>query len=373
MSVEPAVTLDQAAARAESATARPDGPWSIAWRQFRRSKLALFGMAVLTILILVAAFAEVVAPYSPTQQNVALARRGPSEAYWLGTDELGRDMLTRLIYGARVSLSVAIVAQAMILLIGVPVGAAAGYFGGWVDTLLSRTIDVLYSFPDLLLIIIVVHVDASCPQADSAASSAALAILDAALADARDLPSCAGAGLVADRGETGARPGCSLKEREFIEAARASGRDDRAGSSGSTCSRNVLPAIVVAATLGIPRVILIEAALSFIGIGVQPPTPSWGAMILALRTPRERQPPPDPGRAGACPDGARLQHRRRRAAGSVRPLDAPRRRIGRVEEAPPRCAATNIEPCRHPSHCDGEGGLTPLAVDSLSAPRGDGD
>src|SRR5687768_8103063 len=118
MNVDPAATLDQTAGRADAPSAHAAGPWRMAWRQLRRSKLALFGLAVLAILLLVAAFADLVAPYSPTQQNVALARRGPSAAYWLGTDELGRDMLTRLIYGARVSLSVAIVAQLVILLIG---------------------------------------------------------------------------------------------------------------------------------------------------------------------------------------------------------------------------------------------------------------
>ena len=258
----------------------PAGPWRMAWRQLSRDKLALFGLAVLAILLLAAAFAEVVAPYSPTQQNVALARRGPSAAYWLGTDELGRDMLSRLIYGARVSLSVAIVAQVVILLIGVPVGAAAGYFGGWVDTLLSRTVDVLYSFPDLLLIIIVVTSMRAALKAESGGVLAALASLDAALAGMLGIFLSLAlvswltvARLV--RGQV-----LSLKERELVEAARAIG-----ATHGRIIARhllpNVLPAIVVAATLGIPRVILIEAALSFIGIGVQPPTPSWGAMILA--------------------------------------------------------------------------------------------
>jgi ABC-type dipeptide/oligopeptide/nickel transport system permease subunit len=156
VSVEPAVPLDRTATRAETAVTPPAGPWQMAWRQLSKGKLAMFGLAVLAVMLLLAALADIVAPYSYTQQNVALARRGPSAAYWLGTDELGRDMLSRLIYGARVSLSVAIVAQVVILLIGVPVGAVAGYFGGWVDTLLSRAVDVLYSFPDLLLIIIVV-------------------------------------------------------------------------------------------------------------------------------------------------------------------------------------------------------------------------
>jgi ABC-type dipeptide/oligopeptide/nickel transport system permease subunit len=278
--VPSSVSVAHTAGRVEAGAARPDGPWRMAWRQLRRSKLALFGLAVLVLLALVAIFADLVAPYSATQQNVALARRGPSAAYWLGNDELGRDMLSRLIYGARISLSVAVVAQIAILLIGVPVGALAGFLGGWVDTLLSRAVDVLYSFPDLLLIIIVVTSLRAALRSEAGGIVAALASLDAALAGMLGIFLSLAlvswltvARLV--RGQV-----LSLKEREFVEAARASG-----ATTGRIIGRhllpNVLPSIVVAATLGIPRVILVEAALSFIGIGVQPPTPSWGAMILA--------------------------------------------------------------------------------------------
>lgn len=280
MSVEPAISHNPAASPPDRTAARSAGPWRLAWRQLAQSRLALFGLAVIAILLLVAALAELVAPYSYATQNVSIARQGPSAAHWLGTDELGRDMLSRLIYGARVSLAVAIVAQLVILLIGVPVGAAAGYYGGWVDTLLSRTVDVLYSFPDLLLIIIVVTSLRAALRAEAGGVLGLLAGLDAAMAGMLGIFLSLGlvswltvARLV--RGQV-----LSLKEREFIEAARASG-----ATTGRLVIRhllpNALPAIVVAATLGIPRVILIEAALSFIGIGVQPPTPSWGAMILA--------------------------------------------------------------------------------------------
>jgi oligopeptide transport system permease protein len=258
----------------------PTGPWQLAWIQLRRSKFALFGLGLLAVLLLAALCADLIAPYSPTAQNVALARRGPSAAHWLGTDELGRDMLTRLIYGGRISLSVAIVAQLLILLIGVPVGAAAGYFGGWVDTALSRAVDVLYSFPDLLLIIIVVTSLRAALKAEAGGVLGLLGSLDALMAGMLGIFLSLAlvswltvARLV--RGQV-----ISLKQREFIESARASG----AGTARIIARHllpNVLPAIVVALTLGIPRVILVEAALSFIGIGVQPPTPSWGAMILA--------------------------------------------------------------------------------------------
>jgi ABC-type dipeptide/oligopeptide/nickel transport system permease subunit len=261
-------------------TVHPAGPWQLAWQQLRASKFAMFGLALLAFLLLTAIFADILAPYSPIAQNVALGRRGPSAAHWLGNDELGRDMLSRLIYGARISLSVAIVAQLLILMIGVPVGAAAGYFGGWIDGALSRAIDVLFSFPDLLLIIIVVTSLRAALKSEAGGLLGLLGTLDAAMAGMLGIFLSLAlvswltvARLV--RGQV-----MSLKQREFIESSRASG-----ASTGRIVVRhvlpNVLPAIVVAATLGIPRVILVEAALSFIGIGVQPPTPSWGAMILA--------------------------------------------------------------------------------------------
>jgi ABC-type dipeptide/oligopeptide/nickel transport system permease subunit len=275
-----ASAVSTSARREGMRSAQPAGPWRLAWDQLTRSKFALFGLALLALLLLTAIFADLVAPYAPTTQNVALARRGPSAAHWLGTDELGRDMLSRLIYGGRISLSVAIVAQLLILLIGVPVGAAAGYFGGWVDTALSRAIDVLYSFPDLLLIIIVVTSLRAALKSDAGGLLGLLGTLDAAMAGMLGIFLSLAlvswltvARLV--RGQV-----LSLKQREFIESARASGAPT-ARIIFRHLLPNVMPAIVVAATLGIPRVILVEAALSFIGIGVQPPTPSWGAMILA--------------------------------------------------------------------------------------------
>lgn len=271
---------DRAQPGATRAAVSPAGPWLLAWREFSRSKFALFGLGLLVLLALTAVFADIVAPYSATAQNVAIARRGPTAAHWLGTDELGRDMLSRLIFGARISLSVAVVAQVLILMIGVPVGAAAGYLGGWVDTALSRAVDVLYSFPDLLLIIIVVTSLRAALKSDAGGLLGLLGSLDAAMAGMLGIFLSLAlvswltvARLV--RGQV-----LSLKQREFVEAARASGASTWR-IIGRHLLPNVLPAIVVATTLGIPRVILVEAALSFIGIGVQPPTPSWGAMILA--------------------------------------------------------------------------------------------
>ena len=256
------------------------GPWRSAWRRLARNPLALTSLVVIAALVVVALLADVLAPYPFAYQDTRIARQGPSAAHWLGTDELGRDMLSRLMHGARISLTVGIVAQALILLIGVPVGAAAGYFGGWVDTLLSRTIDVMYSFPDLLLIIVVMTSLRAVLRSESAGAIGVLAGLDAGLGGL--LGVFISLALVSwltvarlVRGQI-----LALREREFVEAARAAG-----ATSGRILARHLLPnslaVVVVAATFGVPRAIIVEAALSFIGLGVQPPMTSWGAMILS--------------------------------------------------------------------------------------------
>jgi ABC-type dipeptide/oligopeptide/nickel transport system permease subunit len=270
----------QPVGRPTAARALPAGPWSAAWHRLARHRLALAGLVFIIGLGLVALLADLLAPYPFTQQNTANARQGPSAAHWLGTDELGRDMLSRLLHGARVSLAVGIVAQSLILLIGVPLGAAAGFFGGWIDNLVSRTIDVLFSFPDLLLIIVVVTSLRAALRADGGGPLSPLVSLDAASGGLLGvfisfalISWLTVARLV--RGQV-----LSLREKEFVEAARAGG-----AGSGRIVQRHILPnclaVIVVAAAFGIPRAIVVESALSFIGLGVQPPMTSWGAMILS--------------------------------------------------------------------------------------------
>ncbi len=255
--------------------------WRDAWRRLRRNRGALAGLGFVLFLIFVAIFADVLAPYSYTAQNVTIANQGPSTAHWMGTDQLGRDQLTRLMRGARISLSVAVTAQLLIILIGVPVGAIAGYFGGRVDTLLMRFVDVMYSFPDLLLIIIVMTaLRAATAQKDAGPIISLLAQADSLFAGLLGvfislalISWLTVARLV--RGQI-----LSLKNKEFVEAARA------LGASHVRIIRqhlipNVLAVIIVAATFSIPRAIIVEAALSFIGLGAQPPEASWGVMILA--------------------------------------------------------------------------------------------
>lgn len=209
------------------------------------------------LLILIAVFADVLAPYSYTKTNFGRLNEAPTRDYPLGTDQLGRDMLSRMIYGARVSMLVGLGAQAIVVLIGVPIGALSGYIGGRVDLFLTRFVDVMYAFPRLLFVILV------------------MSMLGAGLTNI--FIAIGLTGWVGIARQTRAQV-LSLKEKEFVEGARALG----AGFS-RTLLRHVLPnaltPIVVSVTFGIPEAIFTEAALSFIGVGINPPTPSWGQMV----------------------------------------------------------------------------------------------
>jgi oligopeptide transport system permease protein len=254
------------------------GLWRDAWRRLCRNRAALAGLSVIVLMALCALLADVLAPYPFSQQDLSVVRQPPSAQHWLGTDELGRDILSRLLYGARISLAVGLVVQALILLVGVPIGALAGYFGGWLDTLLMRAVDVLYSIPDLLLVIVVMTT-VRAALASGGGTLGAFAAVDAAFGGllgvfvALALTSWLTVARLV-RGQV-----LSLKEREFVDAARTLG-----AGHGRILRQHLLPntlaPIIVAATFGIPSAILLEASLSFLGLGVQAPMPSWGAMIL---------------------------------------------------------------------------------------------
>jgi oligopeptide transport system permease protein len=254
------------------------GLWRDAWRRLCRNRAALAGLSVIVLVTLCAVLADVLAPYPFWQQDLTVVRQPPSPQHWLGTDELGRDILSRLLYGARISLAVGLVVQALILLVGVPIGALAGYFGGWLDTLLMRAVDVLYSIPDLLLVIVVMTT-VRAALAGGGGALGAFAAVDAAFGGllgvfvALALTSWLTVARLV-RGQV-----LSLKEREFVDAARTLG-----AGHGRILRQHLLPntlaPIIVAATFGIPSAILLEASLSFLGLGVQAPMPSWGAMIL---------------------------------------------------------------------------------------------
>ncbi len=222
-----------------------------------RQKLALIGAAIIILLIVSAALAPVLAPYPPNQQDLSQGLSTPSAVHLLGQDKLGRDIFSRIIYGARVSLLVGLVTVGVSSFAGIIIGAVAGFFGGLLDELIMRLIDILLAFPGILLAI------------------ALMAILGPSLENvilALCLIGWVGyARLV--RGEI-----LSLKERDFITAARAMG----AGDSRIIFKHilpNILSPIIVQITFGIAGTIVAEAGLSFLGLGVQPPTPSWGAML----------------------------------------------------------------------------------------------
>ena len=223
--------------------------WRHPWG--RLSLLAVGG------LILVAAAAPYLAPYDPLAVNVKEVLAPPSWHHPFGTDLLGRDVLSRMIYGTRISLEVGVVAVGLSLAVGTVLGALAGYYGGWVDTLISRLIDIMLCFPTIFLIL------------------AVIAYLEPSILNIMiviGLTSWMGVARLV-RAEF-----LSLREREFVLSARLSGASDLRIIFVHLLP-NALPPILVAATLGVGNAILIESALSFLGLGVQPPTPSWGNML----------------------------------------------------------------------------------------------
>lgn len=231
--------------------------WGDAFIRLRHNRLAIAGAVIILIFAVGAIIIPYVSPYAYDKQNLANNLLGPSWQHLLGTDLLGRDIFTRLIYGARTSLSVGIFTQLIILAIGVPIGSIAGTFGGRVDNWLMRFVDVMYAFPDILLIILLRYI------LGGSIYMMFLAIgLVAWVNVARMI-----------RGQI-----LSLKERDFITAARAMG-----GSVSYRIGRHLIPnsmgPIIVLVTFSVPRAIFMEAALSYIGIGVDPSIPSWGTMV----------------------------------------------------------------------------------------------
>jgi oligopeptide transport system permease protein len=206
--------------------------------------------------VAVALFALVHTPYSYREVGVARPYSGPSAANWFGADILGRDVLSRLMVGAQISLIVGVGTQVLILAVGVPIGLLAGYYRGWLDTIVSFIINVFYGIPDLLVAMILLLL------LGPSLNNIIIAIVATRWMDMTRLV----------RGQT-----LALREREFIEAARSSGAKPAKILFGHILPNSLGP-IIVQATFGVPAAILFEAFLSFLGIGVQPPTPSWGSM-----------------------------------------------------------------------------------------------
>ena len=231
--------------------------WSDAFYRLSRNRAAIFGGIILLMLIILAVLAPLIAPYSYSYQDLNLGASPPSAEHWLGTDILGRDLLSRILYGARISLLVGFVATGVALIIGVSWGIVAGYLGGRVDSIMMRIVDVLYGFPFIIFIILLMVI-----------FGRNLWLLFGAIGAVEWLTM---ARIV--RGQV-----IGLKNQEFVMAAKAMGV-----SNFSMFRRHLLPNILgpiaVYATLTIPQVMLLEGFLSFLGLGIQPPMSSWGTLI----------------------------------------------------------------------------------------------
>ncbi|MDP2855082.1 MAG: ABC transporter permease [Smithellaceae bacterium] len=229
------------------------------WKMFYKNKLALTGCGIVILLFVVSLLAPVLAPYDPGAIDLKNVLAPPSGEHWFGTDQLGRDVLSRMIWGARISLKVGFVATGLAILIGMILGAVAGFYGGWIDAVIMRFVDVMLCFPAFFLIL------------------AVIAFLEPSIWNIMIV-----IGLTGWMGVTRLVRAdfVSLRERDFVRAARAIGAND-ARIIFMHILPNALASILVAATLGIAGAILTESALSFLGIGVQPPTPSWGNILTA--------------------------------------------------------------------------------------------
>jgi oligopeptide transport system permease protein len=250
--------------------------WGDASYRLRRNRAAVAGLIVIAFFSLIAIFADVLAPYDPLAQNTPKAMMEPlwsqalgsqytDPAYLLGSDQLGRDILSRLMHGARISLIVGIVPVTVIFLVGATVGMVSGYIGGWLDNALMRLTDIVYAFPDLLFVIIIM---ATLRNTGLGEIMGGLVLIFVALA----IVNWVGLARLV-RGQV-----LALKHREFVEAARAMG-----ATPGRIMLRhlfpNVLSPVIVSLAFAVPGAILTEATLSFIGVSIRPPTPTWGAMI----------------------------------------------------------------------------------------------
>jgi ABC-type dipeptide/oligopeptide/nickel transport system permease subunit len=238
---------------------RRDGDAVIAevWSRLRRDARARIGLLVVTMLLLVAILAPALARDDPIRVDLLRQLQPPSAEHWMGTDVQGRDVWARLVYGARISLAVGLISQSIALALGLTLGLVAGYYGRWIDDLVMRLADVTLAFPTLLLLIAMV-----------AALQPSLLVVFVTV------------GIVGWAGMARLVRGQVLvvRQLEYVHAARALGTSDR-----RIIARHILPnviaPVVIATTLGMAGAIMAEAALSFLGLGVQPPTPSWGAMI----------------------------------------------------------------------------------------------
>jgi ABC-type dipeptide/oligopeptide/nickel transport system permease subunit len=227
------------------------------WRRFRKYKPALFGLAFIALLVILALGAQWIAPYAPERVNPRLRGDGPTGTHWFGNDDIGRDILSRLVYGSRIALIVGLGATSIAVTIGVTVGAASGYFGGKVDFILSRLVDTLMAFPLLALLLTLSTVFGP---------------------SLRNVVIVIGCTVWASYARVVRAEVLSLRERDYVLAARAAGATDR-----RIIARHIVPnaigPVIILASLAIGSIIILESALSFLGMGVARPTASWGTML----------------------------------------------------------------------------------------------
>jgi len=229
------------------------------WKRLRKNKLAVYSGFLIIMLFLISFLAPVISPYNPNDQDLSLRLSPPTKAHFFGTDEFGRDVFSRIIWGSRISLKVGFVAVGIFILLGTLIGSLSGYYGGWVDNFMMRFADIMLCFPDFFLILMVIAILE--PNINYVMIVIGLV----------SWPSVAR--LV--RAEF-----LKLKKQEFVEAARALGLSD-----ARIIFRHILPnalaPVLIAATFGVASAILVESGLSFLGLGVQPPTPSWGNILTS--------------------------------------------------------------------------------------------
>jgi peptide/nickel transport system permease protein len=230
-------------------------------RRLRRRPMAVAGLTVATLFVLAALFAPLIAPYDPADTNFSAVLQAPSSAHIMGTDDLGRDTFSRVVYGARASLEASVLATLLALVVAVPIGLVAGYYRGWWDPVISRFTDIVLAFPFIIVAV------------------GMAAIFGPSL---RNVVVAAGITAIpwivrVTRGEA-----LALREQDFVRAAIANGAGDP-----TILARHLVPnmagTLLVQATVWIPQIIILEAVLSFLGLGVQPPTPSWGSMLSAAQ------------------------------------------------------------------------------------------
>lgn len=229
------------------------------WKKCYQNKLLIIGAGIITFFLLLALSAPLLAPYHPNEQNISNKLQAPSWQHWMGTDEYGRDVFSRILVGARISISVGLVAVGISLVIGIVLGALAGYFGGWVDQIIMRIVDVVLCFPTIFLILIlIVYLGPSIFNIMVIIGVTSWTSL-CRLVRAEFL---------------------SLKQREYVDAAKVVGH-----KNGTIIFKHILPnalaPVYVTATFSIAGAILLESSLSFLGLGVQPPTATWGNILTA--------------------------------------------------------------------------------------------